>query len=226
MTHDAHALVRAHLEGSAAVTRAAAGVCADAVTAAADLIASAFTGGRKLLLCGNGGSAADCQHVAAEFVSRLTRDFARPALPAIALTTDSSFLTAYANDVDFEGVFARQIQALGQAGDVLLAITTSGGSRNILRALEAASALGLSTIALTGDRGLRHLTATITIAVPSDVTSHIQEAHLALEHALCVLVERTLFPAACALRDAATPPAHRRPARRRPHSRRGTDSPR
>jgi phosphoheptose isomerase len=128
-------------------------------------------------------------------VSRLTRDFERPGLPAIALTTDSSFLTAYANDVAFDGVFARQVQALGRPGDVLIAISTSGTSSNVLRAVETATAVGMTTIALTGRDGLRGANPTVTIAVPSTVTSHIQEAHLALEHALCTLVERALFPA-------------------------------
>ncbi len=195
MTHDARAatIVRAHLEESAHISRLAAQRCAPAVAAAAELIADAFAAGGKLLLCGNGGSAADCQHVAAEFVSRLTRDFDRPGLPAIALTTDTSFLTAYTNDVGFDGVFARQVQALGKPGDVLLAISTSGTSANVVRAVEAAEALGLSTVALTGAQGLLAASATVEIAVPSDVTHHVQETHLALEHALCDLVERALF---------------------------------
>src|ERR1035437_3915907 len=111
-------------------------VCLEPIINAVDLITGIYKTGNRLLLCGNGGSAADCQHIAAEFVSRLERDFDRAALPAIALTTDSSFLTAYANDVDFDGVFARQVEALGQPGDVLLAISTSGASRNVARAIE------------------------------------------------------------------------------------------
>src|SRR5438105_13433847 len=125
----------ARLCESAAVMDAAARE-ASSIARAASIITDAFRAGGKLLLCGNGGSAADCQHVAAEFVSRLTRDFDRPGLPAIALTTDTSFLTAYTNDVGFDGVFARQVQALGKPGDVLLAISTSGTSANVLRAVE------------------------------------------------------------------------------------------
>ncbi len=193
MIHDPRALVRAHLEASAETTRRAAEHCAPAVATAATLIAETFAAGGKVLLCGNGGSAADCQHVAAELVSRLTRDVDRPGLPAIALTTDTSFLTAYANDVTFEGVFARQVQALGRPGDVLIAITTSGTSPNVLVAIAEATDVGMATVALTGRDGLRDVEATVTIAVPSDVTAHIQEAHLALEHALCALVERALF---------------------------------
>src|SRR5205807_1764234 len=123
---------------------------AEPILAAADLVAGAFRGGGKLLLCGNGGSAADCQHMAAEFTSRLSADFVRPALPAIAMTTDTSFLTAYANDFDFEGVFARQVEALGKPGDVLLAISTSGNSKNVIRAVETGKAMGLRTIVLMG----------------------------------------------------------------------------
>jgi D-sedoheptulose 7-phosphate isomerase len=193
MIHDARALVSAHLEDSARVTHLAVERCAAAVAAAADVVADALGAGGKVLLCGNGGSAADCQHVAAELVSRLTRDFDRPGLPAIALTTDTSFLTGFANDVGFEGVFARQVQALGKPGDVLVAISTSGTSANVLRAVETATARGMATVALTGRHGLRDVRATVTIAVPSDVTSHIQETHLALEHALCDLIERALF---------------------------------
>jgi D-sedoheptulose 7-phosphate isomerase len=158
------------------------------------VIVQAFRAGGKLLLCGNGGSAADCQHMAAEFVSRLTKTFERPGLPAIALTTDSSFLTAYANDCGFDGVFERQVQALGQPGDVVLGISTSGNSPNVVRAVRRARAAGLRSIALTGDGGLLGSLADVAIAVPSTDTQHIQEAHLAIEHLICWLVERELFP--------------------------------
>ena len=128
---------------AANVHEAMANAGADSIAAAADLIAGALGRGGKLLLCGNGGSAADCQHMAGEFVGRLTREIDRPALPAIALTTDTSFITAYANDAGFDGVFARQVAALGSAGDVLVAISTSGGSRNVLAAAEEARRKGL-----------------------------------------------------------------------------------
>ena len=123
--------VAEHLIASAEVKLRTGELCAEPILAAADLVAGAFRGGGKLLLCGNGGSAADCQHMAAEFTSRLSADFVRPALPAIAMTTDTSFLTAYANDFDFEGVFARQVEALSKPGDVLLGISTSGNSKNV-----------------------------------------------------------------------------------------------
>jgi D-sedoheptulose 7-phosphate isomerase len=185
--------IQAHLLASAEVKRQVAEQCRDALLAAADLITEAFRSGGKLLLCGNGGSAADCQHVAGEFVSRLTMDFARPGLPAIALTTDSSFLTAYANDFDFEGVFARQVQALGRPGDVLVGISTSGNSANVVRAVETAKANNLRTVVLTGRGGRLKEMADVAITVPSTHTQHIQEAHLAVEHILCHIVERELF---------------------------------
>jgi phosphoheptose isomerase len=160
---------------------------------AAGLIADAFRSGGKVLLCGNGGSAADCQHVAAEFVSILRRDFERPGLPAIALTTDTSFLTAYANDFGYEGVFARQVEALGKAGDLLVGISTSGNSPNVIRAVESALRIGMRTIALTGLGGRLPAMADVAVSVPSADTQHIQEAHLAIEHIICELVERHLF---------------------------------
>jgi D-sedoheptulose 7-phosphate isomerase len=186
-------LVRTFLHASAEVKTRAADSCADDLVRAAVLIGDAIAAGGKLLLCGNGGSAADCQHVAAEFVSRLTMEFERPAIPAIALTTDTSFLTAYANDIDFPGVFARQIEALGRAGDVLLGISTSGRSQNVLRAAETARARGMRVVALMGSAGPLADLADVAIRVPSPSTQHIQECHLCLEHALCHLVERRLF---------------------------------
>ena len=131
--------------------------------------------------------------MAAEFVSRLTKDFERPGLPAIALTTDTSFLTAYANDCGFEGVFARQVQALGRPGDVLIGISTSGNSANVIQAVELARGTGMKTVSLTGVGGRLAKIADVAIAVPSDDTQHIQETHLAVEHLLCLLVERALF---------------------------------
>jgi D-sedoheptulose 7-phosphate isomerase len=160
------------------------------------MMSDVFRNGGKLLICGNGGSAADAQHVAAELVSRLTKDFERPGLPAIALTTDTSFLTAYANDVDFEGVFERQVQALGREGDLLIGISTSGNSPNVLRAVAYAKAHGMKTIGLTGNSGRLSSEADCAVAVPSADTQYIQESLLAVEHIACELVERTLFSGA------------------------------
>jgi D-sedoheptulose 7-phosphate isomerase len=192
MDHRA-ARAREHLIQGIDVRRAAAEACLPAILAAADLIGAAFRTGNKLMLCGNGGSAADCQHVAAEFTSRLTMDYVRPGLPALALTTDTSFLTAFSNDISFEDVFTRQVQALGRAGDVLFGISTSGGSKNVMRAVEHARSMEIKTIALTGSGGALRDVADVCIAVPSAVTQFIQETHLAIEHILCYLVERDLY---------------------------------
>ena len=190
---NAEEIVRAHLGRSAALKTRAAESCASAIASAAEMIATTLRQGGKVLLCGNGGSAADCQHMAAEFVSRLTQEFDRPALAAIALTTDTSLLTAYANDVDFDGVFARQVEALGKPRDVLVGISTSGGSRNVVRAVEQARAVGLTVVALTGEKGRLADLADVQIRVPSSSTQEIQETHLAIEHVICHLVERHLF---------------------------------
>jgi D-sedoheptulose 7-phosphate isomerase len=186
---------RAYLRESADVKRETAEACADAIVAAVEMIAQAFRADAKVLLCGNGGSAADCQHMAAEFVSRLTKSFERPGLPAIALTTDSSFLTAFANDCGFDGVFERQVQALGRPGDVLIGISTSGNSPNVVRAVRLARTAGLRSVVLSGPQGQLASLADVAISVPSTDTQHIQEAHLAIEHLICWLVERDLFSA-------------------------------
>jgi D-sedoheptulose 7-phosphate isomerase len=166
----------------------------DTVVEAARITAASMKAGGKLLVCGNGGSAADAQHLVAEFVARLTID--RPALRAVALTTDSSILTAIGNDWTFDRIFERQVEALGQEGDVLLAISTSGNSKNCVRALEQARKQGLHTIAYTGNTGgaMKSL-ADLNVIIPSDTTMNIQESHLALEHILCMLVERFYFGA-------------------------------
>lgn len=193
LTADTFRKIETHLFQSAEIKRQTAASCAGSIANAADVIAEVFLSGRKLLLCGNGGSAADCQHMAAELVSRLSKDIERRALPAIALTTDTSFLTAFGNDCGFEGIFERQIEALGSAGDILIGISTSGNSSNVIRAVEAAKKRNMHTIALTGNGGRLAATADIVIAVPSTDTQYIQEAHLAVEHILCELVELALF---------------------------------
>lgn len=189
------ALAFAHILESAELTRRTADETLDSVMHAATLIAECFRRGNKVLLCGNGGSAADAQHVAAEFVNRLSRDFERPGLPAVALTTDTSFITAYANDFGFDGVFERQLQALGRPNDVLVGISTSGNSKNVIKAVEAAREMGLLTIGLIGEGGQMTLLVDHPVVVPSRDTQHIQEALLTIEHVICVLVERALFTA-------------------------------
>jgi D-sedoheptulose 7-phosphate isomerase len=186
---------RMHLLESAEIKRKIAEDCLEKIVEGASTIARALQNGGKLLLCGNGGSAADCQHMAAEFVSLLTKDFNRPGLKAIALTTDTSLLTAYANDYGFEGVFARQVETLGNAGDVLIGISTSGNSGNIIRAVEVARNLKMPTIVLTGKGGQLTKMGSVAICVPSKSTQHIQESHIAIEHALCDLVECFIFSA-------------------------------
>jgi D-sedoheptulose 7-phosphate isomerase len=166
---------------------------ANILQAAEDTV-TALKAGRKLLVAGNGGSAADAQHVVAEFVCRLCDD--RPAMRAIALTTNSSILTAVSNDYGFERIFARQVEALGEAGDVFIGISTSGDSPNVLRALEKAKAMGLKTIGMSGRTGGKMAgMCDLCLCVPSDVTMYIQQAHLAIEHIFCTLVEQRYFAA-------------------------------
>jgi len=162
------------------------------VYGAARLTADALKAGRKLMVCGNGGSAADAQHLVAEFVSRLVED--RPALRAVALTTDSSILTAIGNDYGYEHVFERQVEAIGISGDVLLTISTSGNSKNCVQALQLARKMGIHTVSYLGNGGgsMREL-SDISVIVPSNVTMNIQESHLALEHIFCLLVECFYF---------------------------------
>ena len=159
---------------------------------AAEVTGTALKAGHKLMVAGNGGSAADAQHLVAEFVSRLCED--RPAMRAVALTTDSSILTAIGNDYGYERVFARQLEALGQPGDVFMGISTSGNSPNILRALEFCREAGIATIGLSGRTGGKMPAhCDYSIRIPSDVTMYIQQAHLALEHIFCMMVERIYF---------------------------------
>ncbi len=159
---------------------------------AAKATASALKSGHKLMVAGNGGSAADAQHLVTEFVSRLCDD--RPPMRAISLTTNSSILTAVGNDYGYERVFARQIEALGQTGDVFIAISTSGTSHNVLRALELSKQMGITTIGLCGRTGgSMPPLCDYCIRIPSDVTMYIQQAHLALEHIFCAIVEQHYF---------------------------------
>ncbi|WP_158794759.1 SIS domain-containing protein [Granulicella sp. L60] len=164
----------------------------DTLVTIAELTARAMHSGHKLLVAGNGGSAADAQHLVAEFVVRLTVN--RPALRAVALTTDTSILTAAGNDFGFDHIFSRQLEALGQPGDIFLGISTSGNSKNIVKALHVAKKIGIATIGLSGnDGGLMRPLCDYNIVIPSAVTMNIQESHLALEHIFCMLVERFTF---------------------------------
>lgn len=185
--------VQKRLLESAETKRRTAEKSIDSILAAVQLIADTFNSGNKLLICGNGGSAADSQHMAGEFVCVLNKAFDRPGLPAIALTTDTSILTAYANDIHFNGVFERQVQALGKSGDTLIGISTGGNSKNVVYAVKAAKKAKLKTIALIGSEGKLKKMADVTISIPSTNTQYIQETHVAVEHILCELVEGHLF---------------------------------
>jgi D-sedoheptulose 7-phosphate isomerase len=158
----------------------------------AELVYNAFRNSGKLMLCGNGGSAADAQHIAAEFVNRFQIE--RSALPALALTTDTSILTSVANDSSFDDIFSRQIEALGARGDVLLAISTSGRSKNILSALDTAKDRGIHTVGLMGEGGGEMLRLVdLALVVESDQTPRVQEAHILAGHIICELVEHMFF---------------------------------
>jgi len=166
----------------------------DDILKAVDLLASNFKEGNKLLLCGNGGSAADCQHIATELMIRLSHHIQRPALPAIALTTDTSNLTAGGNDIGFENVFARNVEGLGNKGDVLLAISTSGNSPNVIKAVHAAHNKKMKVIGfLGGNGGKLKDQVDLPIVVPSSNVQRIQEGHITIAHIICELVEDKLY---------------------------------
>jgi D-sedoheptulose 7-phosphate isomerase len=189
-------LIRSALESSAQTKRAMIQACSRGLMEAADMISQAMRSGGTLLLCGNGGSAADSQHIATEFVVRLSALSERAALPALALTTDTSTLTAAANDYGFDFVFSRQIEALGRPGDVLIAISTSGSSRNVVEAAHAARDRGIQVIAFLGaeKRQLGDL-ADLCIQIPASDSQRVQEGHITAGHILVNLVERRLFDA-------------------------------
>jgi phosphoheptose isomerase len=187
-------LARDHLLASAETKRRYAESSAGDLVTVARWIAECFAGGGKLMLCGNGGSAADCQHIAAEFTSILTQTFDRRALPALALTTDTSFLTARGNDYGFDSVFSRQVEALGKPGDLLMGSSTSGNSKNVLLAFEAARRIGLKTVGLTGSAGGKMVGGVdLCLRVPAESTAHIQECHIAMGHIVVAIVEKLLF---------------------------------
>ncbi len=187
--------IEQHFIDSADLKYQAAQVLSKPIAAAVQAILASVTSGGKVLACGNGGSAADAQHFAAEFVGRFERE--RPELGAIALTTDSSILTAIANDYDFSVIFSKQVRALGSAGDVLLALSTSGNSANVLAAIEAAHEREMTVVALTGKGGGK-MTSTLRetdvhICVPHDRTARIQEVHLLTLHCICDGVDAQLL---------------------------------
>jgi D-sedoheptulose 7-phosphate isomerase len=188
------AFIQDELNASAETKRKIYDSCAGTIAKSADVIMRALTGKRKILFCGNGGSAADSQHLATEFVIRMDPRIKRPGLPAIAITTDSSMLTAGANDIGYENVFARAVEALGNEGDVLVAISTTGNSPNVNQALKMATSKGMATIGFLGrDGGTARDLVDVAVIVPSDDTQRIQEGHITIGHIICALVEREMF---------------------------------
>jgi len=186
--------IRDELTASAETKKRIIEECSDKIVKAVDVIIGALNNRKKILLCGNGGSAADCQHLATEFVIRMSPALKRPAIPAIALTTDSSMLTAGANDLGYDHVFTRAIEALGVEGDVLLAITTSGKSASVNLAIQAAKKRGMKTIGFLGKDGGDALSLVdVPILVPSSDRQRIQEGHIAIGHIICALVEQEMY---------------------------------
>ena len=183
--------IRACIAESIAVKQAALDKNLFSVEKTARALIAAIKNDGKILLCGNGGSAADSQHIAAELIGRFQKE--RKSIPAIALTTDASILTSLANDYSFDIIFSRQVEGLGKRGDVLLGISTSGNSPNVVKAVEQAKKMGLVTVAMTGwDGGKLTKIADIAIVVPSTNTARIQESHIAFAHAICEVVEDEL----------------------------------
>lgn len=168
--------------------------CGDDILAAINVFVDAFKNGKKLLLCGNGGSAADCQHLATEFMIRLNHELNRPAIPAIALTTDTSNLTAGGNDIGFENVFARNVEGLGAEGDILMAVSTSGNSGNVIKAVEMAKRKGMKVVGFLGGTGgkLKEL-VDVAIVIPSANVQRIQEGHITAGHIIFELTELELY---------------------------------
>ena len=167
--------------------------CVNDIESASEILIKAVKDGNKILWCGNGGSAADAQHMAAELMGGL-RSHDRPAIASLALTTDTSFITAWSNDTDYETIFSRQIEAIGNKGDVLIAISTSGNSKNVIRAIETAKEKRIRVIVLTGKSGGNMANSgNINICIPSNDTQRIQEGHLMVEHILCESVESSII---------------------------------
>jgi len=180
------------LEDSIAAKRNCIANNLDTICRAADMLAACIKAGNKVLIFGNGGSAADAQHLAAEFVNRFQIE--RPPLAAIALTTDTSIITSIGNDYQFVDIFAKQVEALGKSGDIAWGISTSGNSANVVRAVKTARQLNMTTFGMTGRGGELAACADLVFAVASDTTARIQESHITLGHILCDLLERRLYP--------------------------------
>lgn len=185
-------IIRSILEDSLRIKRAGIEKNLDKLLQAAHALTDCINSTHKIFIFGNGGSAADAQHLAAEFVNRFRIE--RAPLPAIALTTDTSILTSIGNDYSFEDVFAKQIAALGTEGDLAWGISTSGNSANVLKALETSRSIGMTTLGMTGTGGQMAACSDLLLAVDADVTARIQETHITMGHILCELVDRILYP--------------------------------
>ncbi len=192
--NDLNEFISSILYESADIKKKISESCIDEIILAGEIIAECLKSGKKIMLCGNGGSAADSQHIAGEFIVRLTSERNRKALPAIALTTDTSVITACSNDFGFEHIFSRQVEALGNEGDVLIGISTSGNSQNVINAVNKAKEKNVKTIAFLGaDGGKAKGMSDVDIIIPSDNVCRIQEGHITIGHILCDIVENMIF---------------------------------
>lgn len=194
MSYNRKKFITDSLEESSKIKIQLLNECIDEINKVADIYITAIRNGKKLLFCGNGGSAADCQHIATEFMIRLSHDIIRPAISAISLTTDSSTLTAGGNDIGFTNVFARAVEGIGNEGDVLIGISTSGNSENIIRAMLKAKEKNLITVGFLGKTGgkIKNV-CDFSILVPSTNVQRIQESHITLGHILCEITEREIY---------------------------------
>jgi D-sedoheptulose 7-phosphate isomerase len=188
------AFIQDELNASAETKKNILDQCTDRIIKAVDLLIGSLNKGGKIMLCGNGGSASDAQHLATELIIRMNPAIKRPSIPAIALNTDTSMLTAGANDIGYDNVFARAVEGLGRPGDVLIGLSTSGKSESINRALTMARTKGITTIALLGrDGGMTKDLVDLSIIVPSNDTARIQEGHITIGHIICALIEREMY---------------------------------
>jgi D-sedoheptulose 7-phosphate isomerase len=191
---DKKEFIRESLKESSEIKLKVLDSCYDDILKIGDIFVECIKRGNKLLFCGNGGSAADCQHLATEFMVRLSHDVKRPAIGAIALTTDSSNITAGGNDIGFENIFARNVEGIGNKGDILIGISTSGNSENIIRAIKKAKEKGMITIGLLGKTGGKMKNeCDYSICIPSENVQRIQESHITVGHILCEITEREIY---------------------------------
>lgn len=193
-TFDKSKFITESLKESSEIKLKTLDVCFNDIKKASEIIIDCIKNGGKLMLCGNGGSAADAQHIATEFMVRLSHDVKRPAIGAVALTTDSSNITAGGNDIGFENIFSRNVEGIGRKGDVLIGISTSGNSVNVLKALDKAKEMGIRTICFLGGNGGKMIDkCEVPIVIPSSNVQRIQESHITIGHILCEITEREIY---------------------------------